>query len=459
MSTPLPLQPRTDRTPERAHRFTYGPLEIDEGSGFLRCHYALDNRSFTEAVSVGESLPWSPVAREAARLVHLLAGVSYYKAGAPEAIDLGETPVRPGEREFLRDFFIEGLGEFAYRNGLDLRDLEIVGGRDDAPSEVYQASDALSRRPLVPFGGGIDSLVTTSIVAARRPDTALFVVQSPVARFAAIDNAAASTGLPVLSAERHIDPELISLARSGTVLNGHVPVTAVISSIAVLAAALQDRGEVIMSNEWSASRANLEAGGHSINHQYSKSYGYETAFRSVLAGSIGGAVDWFSLLRPFSELWVARRFAELTRYHHVVHSCNRAFYLDPAKRIEGWCGRCDKCCFIDLILAPFMSATDLGAVFGGREPLCNESLLGLFEALLGLGQGLKPFECVGDVDECRTAVTLAAERPDRAGNAVLGELLNDLGDEAVPARAAADSLLEPLGRHAIPSDLFAAALG
>ena len=65
--------------------------------------------------------------RQAARLVFLLAGVSYYKTAAPAVIDLGDTAVTDTERAFLRSFYTEGLGEYAYRNGLDLSGLRIEG--------------------------------------------------------------------------------------------------------------------------------------------------------------------------------------------------------------------------------------------------------------------------------------------------------------------------------------------
>ena len=55
-------------------------------------------------------------AQAAARLVFLLAGVSYYKTAAPPVIDLGETALTEAEQAFLRDFYLQGLGEFAYRN-------------------------------------------------------------------------------------------------------------------------------------------------------------------------------------------------------------------------------------------------------------------------------------------------------------------------------------------------------
>ena len=65
----------------------------------------------------------------AARLVFLLAGVSYYKTAAPSLIDLGDTAVTDAERAFLAGFYVDGLGEFGYRNGLDLSGLRIEGPR------------------------------------------------------------------------------------------------------------------------------------------------------------------------------------------------------------------------------------------------------------------------------------------------------------------------------------------
>ena len=118
----------------------------------------------------------------------------------------------------------------------------------------------------------------------RLADAALFIVNRPADRFAAIEEPAAVTGLPVVRAEREIDPQLLRSAELGF-LNGHVPVTGILSAIAVLAAVLEDRDAVVMSNEWSASIPTLEYRGRQVNHQFSKSDVFEAAFRDVLAGS------------------------------------------------------------------------------------------------------------------------------------------------------------------------------
>ena len=53
-------------------------------------------------------------------------------------------------------------------------------------------------------------------------------------------------------------------------LNGHIPVTAINSLIAIATAVLHGLGPVVMSNERSASDPNLIWNGHEINHQWSK---------------------------------------------------------------------------------------------------------------------------------------------------------------------------------------------
>jgi UDP-N-acetyl-alpha-D-muramoyl-L-alanyl-L-glutamate epimerase len=144
---------------------------------------------------------------------------------------------------------------------------------------------------------------------------------------------------------------------------------------------------------------------------------------------------------------VAQQFAGLTAFHGAFRSCNRAFRQNPAERLDHWCGECDKCCFIDLVLAPFMPAADLAGVFDGHEPLADPANEGRFRTLLGLGRGPRPFECVGDVDECRAALVLAGARADRRGDALLHRLRAALGETGHPEPG---PLLAPLGPHLVP---------
>jgi UDP-N-acetyl-alpha-D-muramoyl-L-alanyl-L-glutamate epimerase len=449
--------------------FRYEGYQIDPARGLLTCQYSVGEYRFSERVTVPGAAPerWGRAdVGEAARLVFLLAGVSYYKTAAPPVIDLGETAVTDTERAFLRAFYTGGLAEFGYRNGLDLSGLQIEGPSRPSPARPARTESPETRaphtragRPLVPFGGGIDSIVTTEMIRARA-EPALFIVSRPGDRFEAIERPAAVTGLPVIRAEREIDPQLLR-SRDLGFRNGHVPVTGIISAIAVLAAVLDGRDAVVMSNEWSASIPTLEVNGSPVNHQYSKGEAFEGAFREVLAGALGPDFAYFSALRPFSELWVARRFAALTQYHDTFRSCNRAFHIDKSLRLDHWCGHCDKCCFIDLILAPFVPAGDLERIFGGHEPLdadithadpastgAGTGLADKFRSLLGTSPTSKPFECVGEVGECRAAALLAAQRPDRAGTKLLQVLAAEL--DGLPQLSTPAELLRPLGRHFVP---------
>ena len=114
----------------RGQEFRYEAYRIDPDSGLLSCRYSVDGRPFGERVTfhpMGQARWDSPAVAAAARLVFLLAGISCYKTAAPPVINTGETALTPREREFLRAFYTDGLGEFAYRNGIDLSGLRIEG--------------------------------------------------------------------------------------------------------------------------------------------------------------------------------------------------------------------------------------------------------------------------------------------------------------------------------------------
>ncbi len=427
--------------------FQYGDFDLDPRTRTLVCTYAVGDRRFEERIVIDSGSARNDGVEEAARLVFLLVGVSYYKAFAPPVIDLGDTAVVASLGPFLAEYYREGLGEFAYQNELDLRATSFVGGRE-VPRHDGKDGVGAVERPLVPFGGGLDSLVTVDIVRRATPDAALFVVSRAGDRFDAIETPAAETGLPVLRASRELDPAILRSRELGF-LNGHVPVTGILSAIAVLVAVMNDRDAVVMSNEWSASAGNVEFDGVLVNHQYSKSLAFERSFRAVLRDLSPAFPDYFSLLRPRSELWIAREFARHPRHLQTFRSCNRAFHIDPAQRLDHWCGVCDKCAFIDLILSPFVEREVLGRIFRGNEPLENPDLLAVFETLAGLGQGAKPFECVGDVDECRAAIVLAGKRADRQGSAVLAALGEQIRASSAEPALDVEHLFSPIGEHFI----------
>lgn len=433
---------------DRAAVFRYVGLEL--AGQTLTCTYAVDEETFTETFELGDGDYSTPAARAVARLLFLLAGVSYYKTGAPPLIIGPADGLTATERAFLRDYHLHGLAEFALTDGHDLSDLVIEAPERTAAPVV---ADVVAGHPLVPFGGGIDSIVVVEQIKASLPEAALFVANTSDVLFEPIEDTAVVTGLPVLRARRRLDPKVLESRQRGY-FNGHVPVTAIVSALALLVAVGNRRDRVVMSNEHSASEPTaMVANGVPVNHQWSKGIEFETAFRAVLAESVTG-LDYYSALRPYSELWVAERFAAMPEYHGAFRSCNKAFYVDPASRLPSWCGECDKCCFIDLILSPYLSPEQLDAIFTGREPLRRADLEPEFRSLLGEPGRPKPLECVGDEGECRRAVLLAAARPDRAGTQLLGVLASYVEESRMPVPGE-ETLLSMQGPHFLPDDVRA----
>ena len=421
---------------QRARRFTYVGLEVTDDT--LTANFDLDGRVFRETVVFAGAGSLRPAPTTAvAQLWYLLAGLSYYKVGAPPVIDLGDTPVGPHAMALLHAALVDGLGEFAYRNDLTLDDVVVEGGRAGVP-----AAAALDpSRVLIPFGGGIDSVVSVETLPAHL-DQALFIVSPSNGRFAVLDQTAAVTGRPILRATRAIDPQV--LQPRDDQLRGHVPVTAMITLLAALAALSTGRGGVVMSNEHSASVPNLRVGAREVNHQWSKSLAAEDLISAALDEAVGDSLTVASLLRDRSELWVAEVFSRLPQYHQVFRSCNRAFTQDPATRAASWCGECDKCLFIDLVLAPFVDRAALRAMLG-VEPLSDPRRLASLADLVGLGEHHKPFECVGDPDESATALAATAHLATWRDVPALATLA-----ARTPA-GALDDLLEPRGPTRAPA--------
>ncbi|MET0230865.1 MAG: UDP-N-acetyl-alpha-D-muramoyl-L-alanyl-L-glutamate epimerase [Rhodanobacteraceae bacterium] len=378
-------------------------------------------------------------------VLHLVAGVSYYKAGVPPEIAVETHGLDVGIAAFLDALYLHGLGEFAYHNKLDLR------GRIAFPVSASQRSGSQPaigspRRTLVPIGGGKDSLVSVEILKrANDPATAVWIGNSPL-----IAACAARTGLPMLNIARELSPTLFEYNKAGA-WNGHIPVTAINSAILAVAAILYGYDEIAYSNERSESSATLEYDGQPVNHQWSKGWAFEKGFHALLKSHVAADLDYFSLLRPLSELAVAERFARTSRYDEAFSSCNRNFRILGPKPADRWCGQCPKCHFVFLALAPFMPKPRLLAIFG-RNLLDDIALGGAFDALMEY-RDHKPFECVGEGIESRAAMAALASRAEWREDAIVARFVDEVLP-ALDARALALApLLVPSGEHLVPKRL------
>jgi len=175
-----------------------------------------------------------------------------------------------------------------------------------------------------------------------------------------------------------------------------------------------------MSNEHSASAPNLRIGDAEVNHQYSKSLEFEEDFSEYVQNNISPSIAYFSLLRPLSEIEIARRFAKSREYFRIFRSCNMAFRQSPAARGLGWCCDCPKCRFVFLALSPFVAKAELIGIFG-HDLLSDETQRDGFAELCGL-QEYKPFECVGEVTESAAVMSYLGNQPAWCDDPVVRQL-------------------------------------
>ena len=199
--------------------------------------------------------------------------------------------------------------------------------------------------------------------------------------------------------QRTIHPKLLELNAQGF-LNGHTPFSAMLAFHSLLVAAITGRKHIALSNESSANESTIV--GTNVNHQYSKSLEFENDFRSYVSSYITDDINYFSFLRPLSELQIAMFFAKNEKYFDVFKSCN------VGSKTDIWCGNCPKCLFAYIILSPFIKPEVLNGIFG-KAMLDDASLQLYFDQLTGL-QNTKPFECVGTIDEVNTALAMTIER-------------------------------------------------
>ena len=435
--------------------FRFVRCGFDPATGVAKLVYAFDDGpELIETVTV----PGAPflldamhahAVEQALRLLHLIAGVSYYKAAVPERIRIDSYDIDSETAALLESIYLNGLGEFAYRNGLDLHEHIRFPHRDDADA----AAPALGLREhaLVAIGGGKDSLVSIETLRSLGVEqTVTWVGGSQL-----IAACAAQTGLPTLNVSRALAPKLFDYNRQGA-WNGHIPVTAVNSAILVLTALLHGVDQVVFSNERSASYGSMIVGEDGtttkeVNHQWSKGWMFESTFGVYLQTHVAADLKYYSLLRPLSELAVARQFAKSARYDAHFSSCNRNFHILGERPVSRWCGVCPKCHFVFLALAPFMPKPRLVGIFG-RNLLDDSAQTSGYDALLEY-QDHKPFECVGEGRESRAAMTALTTRAEWRGDALVERFAREIMPQLDQAALRIEPLLVPDAEQRIPAKL------
>ena len=385
------------------------------------CEFHPSNRIRTSNLEIIND-PESETARHLAFSLGMVELVSYWKPMCSPNVEVLCGALSEAEAEWWKKLYFGGLGEFFFKNGIrttpsDFMTIKSAGASDDADgscgdsdcsgsdsscddsfgevpklSKVALASgqgDACPPKPfknahikIIPVGGGKDSCVTMELTRGFADKVYCFTVNDQPAR----EESAACAGYTdarMIRTYRTLDKNMLELNARGF-LNGHTPFSAIVAFLSAYCGYLLGAEQIILSNESSANEGNLsEKTEFEVNHQYSKSYEFEKDFSSYLERSVGVPIKYFSLLRSFNELQIAKQFSAYKKYHSVFRSCNAG----SKKNI--WCDNCAKCLFVYIILSPFLTEDEMTGIFG-ENLLARSDLREIFDGLVGFSE-VKPF--------------------------------------------------------------------
>ena len=372
---------------------------------------------------------------------------SYWKATCSPEIEIKAGPLNqeqikyPGiakggdERKFIdwwKDLIINGMGQFFYENKINFRKpnflnistINAAGSRRD-----YAAGSRSDI--LVPVGGGKDSVVTLETLKKAKKDIQCFSL-NPTEAAERITKIAGCRS-PII-VQRKIDEKLLKLNRQGF-LNGHTPFSAYLAFLSVLCAAIFNYKYIAFSNERSSNEGNVKYLGKIINHQWSKSFEFEKKFRDYSKKYLAKKIEYFSFLRPFYEIQIAKLFSKYPKYFNAFLSCNVAYQTASGTKLPAkkWCGKCSKCLFTWACLYPFVNEKELLKIFG-KNLFENKKLLPVMLELIGVGspRRFKPFECVGTKKENLIAVYLSWKKCGEQFSAELPFLLKYFEEKILP---------------------------
>ncbi|MDD2840110.1 MAG: hypothetical protein PHY80_03195 [Rickettsiales bacterium] len=394
--------------------FTFSKYEYN--NGILNLFYNVDdNFEFVEEINFN---PNNLKLRElnenekkvldlAFSYLHLVAGISYYKFFLPKKINIKTTKLNQEQKKFFDTLYLKGLGEFSYKNNLDLRkiidfpfDTHFFSISSSESSKIIKLKDNI----IVPIGGGKDSVVSLEMVKKLK-NQKIYTFSVNIAE--PIKKCVELSDCEHILINRKISPLLIEINKNLEKYhgyNGHVPITSIIAFISVCAGIIYNYNTTVISNERSANVGNTIHNDIEINHQWSKSFEAEQLIHNFIQKYITLEFNYFSLLRPMSELQIAEAFAKIEKYNDVFSSCNKNFKIVKNEKPKRWCCDCDKCRFVFLIFASFIKKEKQIEIFG-KNLLNDEAQLNGYLELVGLSK-FKPFECVGEIEECVLAFYL-----------------------------------------------------
>ena len=408
---------------------------IDAEDNSISFHFECDvYGSFSEVIKLPEQADLSKFEGDQAlhqmlNVAGVYLGVSYYKLTAADQIFFSQY-LSDEAKASIEKLYVDGLGEFYIRNDLSYPP-HIDFSYNEAPEiqerqfeeEIQKSIESV--KATVAFGGGKDSHVSMTVL--EKLGVNIDVVSITLA--GSVQKTLQRLGhKPITFIEREIDPKLISLVKEGKGYNGHIPITAINSIILSIYSYLVGNDWIVFSNERGASVPTMFHGDYKINHQYSKSIEFEKLYRNTLQQICGDKVEYFSFLRPFSELWIAAylaREAEVSK--GCFSSCNRNFVFEGPNKlpeVKRWCGKCSKCVYTALIVAPHISKSEFLEIFGA-DILDDSDNIQVAKDLCGIGTQ-KPWECVGDFSDTASCLFDLSTQDEWRDSIVVKELRDQI---------------------------------
>jgi hypothetical protein len=362
----------------------------------------------------------APTAQRMIRALAIVEAFSYWKALCSPVIEVALPAPDAAELDWWRAFWPGAMGEFFYRNGIDYTAAEFLVIR--GPAGAADPGDGAAGRPgaadvppLVLFSGGKDSLALARMVTAAGGGPGDFFLYNPGAGLRGMTGSLAAGGR-VLEAHRAILPELLRLNAAGHP-NGHTPFSAYLAFAAMLTGYLRGSGLVVAGNSRSDDEPNVPSYlGRPVNHQWTKSYEFETEVRAYRDRWLPGAPRYSSPLRPLYELQIIASLSGDVDAYLRTTSCNRA----PA---GAWCRSCAKCAWVFLATAALFGH-DLAIRKIGADMFADPALAGVYQEMAGL-TGTKPFECTGTEGEVRAAIRAVGQGHDPGAYPALAACLRD----------------------------------
>jgi len=380
--------------------FIFDSYDYNKKTGLASFHYSFDDgRSFTETIELKTAKAYDTEAFDRALfLSFVLLGASYYKTFPTTAVTFQSGTIDAWQADFFSKVYQEGLSQYAYENELTRHDLATFTQTGDSIKAVdYSGTGIVALQ-----SGGKDSLLIAALLAEKAIDFTPWYLTTSDHHPAVLDE----LGHQLITARRTIDHDALKKASAEGAKNGHVPVTYMVQSIALLQAILMGKGQVLVAIANEGQEPHAFINDLPVMHQWSKTWQAEQQFQEYVNRYISADLFVGSPLRRLSEVRVAELFIQHAwkKFGHQFSSCNRANYLQGANNSElHWCGECPKCANSYLLFAPFLAADDLKALFAGQDLFEKPLLTQTFKGLLAIDDVMKPFECVGETDELRWA--------------------------------------------------------